>query len=305
MEKKLMDMRRLEVFCKVVELKSFTKAAEALRLSQPTASEHIRTLEQILGEKMIDRLGREVLPTPAGRVFYQYARNIVQMRDEAIEALDQFKGKLGGHLILGASTIPGAYFLPKFIASFKAAHPSVRITLRISDTAEVSNDVLQGSASVGVVGSRPNDRRLVLEKLFSDELVLAVYPEHPWTKKRKIDLDELDGEPFILREVGSGTRSVMSRMLQELGFDTSRLEVVAEMGSTEAVRQGIKAGIGVSILSYQAVAEDFDHGLLSPVKINDMRLTRPLYLIQRKNRQPSPVASAFTDYLRKQNPWKQ
>lgn len=301
MEKKLMDMRRLEVFCKVVELKSFTKAAEALRLSQPTASEHIRTLEEILGEKMIDRLGREVLPTPAGRVFYQYARNIVQMRNEAIEALDQFKGKLGGHLILGASTIPGAYYLPKFIASFKAAHPSVRITLRISDTAEVSNEVLQGSASVGVVGSRPNDRRLVLEKLFSDELVLAVYPEHPWKKRQRIDLDELDGEPFILREVGSGTRSVMSRILQEHGFDTSRLEVVAEMGSTEAVRQGIKAGIGVSILSYQAVAEDFHHGLLAPVEINDLRLTRPLYLIQRKNRQPSPVASAFTDYLRKES----
>ncbi|MEJ2719406.1 MAG: selenium metabolism-associated LysR family transcriptional regulator [Deltaproteobacteria bacterium] len=299
-----MDMRRLEVFCKVVELKSFTKAAEALRLSQPTASEHIRTLEEILGEKMIDRLGREVLPTPAGRVFYQYARNIVQMRDEAIEALDQFKGKLAGHLILGASTIPGAYFLPKFIASFKAAHASVQITLRISDTAEVSNDVLEGSASVGVVGSRPNDRRLVLEKLFSDELVLAVFPDHPWAKKRKIDVDQLEGEPFILREVGSGTRSVMTRILHDHGFDASRLEVVAEMGSTEAVRQGIKAGIGLSILSYRAVTEDFEHGLLAPVEINDMRLTRPLYLIQRKNRQPSPVVSAFIDFLRTKSPDK-
>jgi DNA-binding transcriptional LysR family regulator len=104
-----MDIHRLEVFCRVVDLQSFTKAAEASYLTQPTVSEHIRALEEALDEKLVDRLGREVLPTPAGKILYRYARNIIALRDEAIQALDRYKGKLSGHLLIGASTIPGTF----------------------------------------------------------------------------------------------------------------------------------------------------------------------------------------------------
>lgn len=297
-----MEMRRLEVFCKVVELKSFTKAAESLFLSQPTVSEHLRTLEEMLGEKLIDRLGREALPTPAGRVFYQYARNIVHMRDEALQALEHFKGRLSGRLTLGASTIPGTYLLPMLVGSFKILHPAIQITLRISDTAKVVEQVLETNLEAGIVGSSWSDKRLTLEEVGSDELVLAVYPEHPWAKRGSIRLKELEGAPFILRERGSGTRMVMSKMLEDRGIDVALVSEVAEMGSTEAVRQGIKARIGISILSRQAVAEDIRHGSLVPVQLDDLRLSRPLYLIQRKNRQISPLCSAFLNHLRSQIP---
>ncbi len=293
-----MDMRRLEVFCKVVELKSFTKAGEALLLAQPTVSEHLRTLEDILGEKLVDRLGREVLPTPAGKIFYQYARNILQMREEAIQTLGQFKGNLSGRLILGASTIPGTYILPKLIGSFKSAHPAIQITLQIADTAQIVSDVLEGNVEAGVVGSKWNDRRLVMEEVFCDELVLTVVPEHPWARKGKISLEDLTQEPFIHRERGSGTRMAMSRILEDHGFDPSRLMGVAEMGSTEAVRQGIKARIGASILSREAVAEDIEQGSLAAVAIENISFLRPLYLIQRKNRQISPVGTAFLAHVR-------
>jgi len=293
-----MDMRRLEVFCKVVELKSFTRAAEALLLSQPTVSEHIRTLEESLGEKMVDRLGREALPTPAGKILYHYARNIIRTREQAIQALAQFKGDLAGHLTLGASTIPGTYFLPRLIGDFKARHPAIQITLRISDTAEIAEGVLHGGSEAGIVGSLLQDRRLVADEIFSDELVLTVFATHPWAKKRRVLVEELAGEAFILRERGSGTRSVMTRILGEHGFDTSRLEVVGEMGSTEAVRQGIKAGIGISILSREAVREDLEHGSLASVEMSGIRFTRPLYLIQRKHRRTSPLCKAFLEYLR-------
>jgi len=295
-----MDIRRLEVFCKVVELKSFTKAAESLLLAQPTVSEHMRTLEDMLGEKLVDRLGREVLPTPAGKIFYQYARNIIRLREEAIQSLERFKGNLSGHLVLGASTIPGNYVLPKFIGEFKSRYPAIRITLRIGDTASVMDEVLEGNLEVGVVGSRSNDRRLVSEELFSDELVLAVPPDHPWAARSSINLDDLATEPFILRERGSGTRTAMTRFLEENGFDVSKLSVVAEMGSTEAVRQGIKARIGISILSLQALTEDIKLDLLVPVQINSLLFRRPLYLVQRKSRERSPLCSAFLDYLREQ-----
>jgi DNA-binding transcriptional LysR family regulator len=293
-----MDMRRLEVLCKVIELKSFTKAAEALSLSQPTVSEHIRSLEEALGERLIDRLGREVLATPSGRVFYQYARNIIQLREEAIQALEQFKGNLSGHLILGASTIPGTYVVPKFIGSFKTIHPAIQMTLRISDTAQIVRDILEGTLEAGLIGSKWNDRRILMEELFSDELILAVFAGHAWARRKHIRQEELIGEPFILRERGSGTRMVMERILEEHGFDSSRLFVVAEMGSTEAVRQGIKAQIGVSILSRQAVEEDLKQGTLALVDIEGIRFYRPLYLVQRRNRRLSPLCAAFLDHLR-------
>lgn len=293
-----METHRLRVFCKVVELKSFTKAGESLKLSQPTVSEHIKGLEESLGEKLVDRLGREVLPTPAGRILYQYARNIIQMNDEAVQALAEFKGNLAGRLLLGASTIPGTFLLPRLIGSFKAMHPAIQITLKISDTAEVAEQVIEGVIEAGIVGSSWHDRRLLSEEIFSDELILVVYPEHHWARSGGITVDSLVREPFILRETGSGTRMAMSRILEQNGFDPSRLTPVSEMGSTESVRQGIKARIGVSILSREAVAEDIQNGALVHVPIKGLQFIRPLYLIQRKNRQMSPVCEAFLEHVR-------
>lgn len=293
-----MDIHRLEVFCKLVELQSFTKAADAVCLTQPTVSEHIRALEEMVGEKLVDRLGREVLPTPAGKILYQYARKIIQVRDEAIQALQKFRGNLAGHLLIGASTIPGTYILPAYIGSFKAQHPSIQITLKISDSAEIVEKILEGSMELGLIGVGWEDRRIVLEEIFSDELVLAVFPGHRWAQSKSVDLSSLSQEPFILREKGSGTRMVMTQALEANGFDPSSLKVVAEMGSTEAVRQGIKARIGISILSSQAVAEDLERGTLFGVALNGVRLYRSFYLAQRKNRQISPLGTAFLNHLR-------
>ena len=293
-----MDLRRLEVFCKVVELRSFTKAAEAVLLSQPTISEHIRSLEETLGEKLVDRLGREVLPTPAGQILYRYAMRMLRLREEAIQAMAMYRGDLSGRLILGASTIPGTYMLPKILGSFKARHPSIQLTLRISNTAEIGEAVLRGDLETGVVGSRWRDRGLSFEEICSEELVLAVFPGHPWVGRHEVGMDELYGEPFILRQRGSGTRMAMTRVLEAHGFDFSQLFVVAEMGTTEAVRQSIKARIGISILSQQAVEEDIQRGSLVLISLRGIRFYRPFYVIQRKNRQLSPLCEAFLVYLR-------
>ncbi len=294
-----MDIHRLEVFCRVVELQSFTKAAEASFLTQPTVSEHIRLLEEITGEKLLDRFGREVLPTPAGRILYKYARQMIQIRDEALQALERYKGVLSGHLTIGASTIPGTYVLPALIGSFKTAFPSIRITLKISSSGQIVERILDGTLEAGVIGAKWSDRRIVMEEAFSDELVLAVPSGHPWAARASVPLEELAGEPFILRERGSGTRIVTFQSLEAAGFDPSRLKPVAEMGSTEAIRQGVKAGIGVSVLSAQAVAEDVEHGALAVVPLEGLRILRPFYLVQRKNRQSSPLCAAFLDHLRK------
>ena len=292
-----MDIRRLEIFCRVVELKSFTRAADAVLLSQPTVSEHIRLLEEALGEKLLDRLGRQVLPTPAGDILYRYARRITQLRDEALQTLADYRGNLAGHLVVGASTIPGAYILPALIERFKTQNPSIRLTLKISGTCIITRELVNGDIELAIIGAPSKNQDLECRDIFSDELVLAVYPGHPLASRPSITLDELSGQPFLLREEGSGTRTVMSEALRDHGLDLAKLDIVAEMGSSEAVRQGIKARLGISILSTLAIREDLDNGALIKVAIEGVRMVRPLYLVQRKNRQLPPLALCFLDYL--------
>ncbi|MBC7358206.1 MAG: LysR family transcriptional regulator [Desulfacinum sp.] len=296
-----MDLRRLEVFCKVVELGSFTKAAESVLLSQPTISEHIRTLEELVGERLVDRLGREVLPTQAGTILYEYARKILALKDEALQALAAYRGDLAGELTVGASTIPGTYILPRLIGTFKEKHREVQIRVHIASTAEVAEGVLDGRHELGLVGSQWKDRRLDFQQIFSDELVLAVPKGHRWSGRREVAVEELADEPFIARHRGSGTRMVAYHYLEQHGLEPRRLRVVAEMGTTEAVRQSIKAGIGVSILSRQAVAEDAAHGLLAIVPLRGLVMERPFFLVKRRGREPSPLCASFEAHLKAHN----
>jgi DNA-binding transcriptional LysR family regulator len=293
-----MDIHQLEVFYNLVELKSFTKAAGAVGLTQPTVSELIRSMEESLGERLVDRLGREVLPTPAGKVLYRYAQRIIQLRDEALQAVEKSRGILSGSLPIGASTIPGTYILPELIGSFKTKYPAIRTKLQILSSAEVSAKVLKGDLEIGLVGANPDDRRILLEEIFSDELVLTVYPEHPLAQMEAVEISGIAKEPFILREAGSGTRTVMSQVLEDHGLPVSQLQVVSEMGGTDAVRQAIKAKIGISILSRRAIAEDVERGSLSVVQLKGIRFLRPIYLAHRKNRQMSPPCTAFVSHLR-------
>ncbi len=296
-----MDIHRLEVFCKLVDLSSFTKAAEAAFLSQPTVSELIRTLEVELNEKLVDRLGRQVLPTPAGKILYQYARKIIQMRDEAVQAIGNYKGNVSGHLLIGAGTIPGTYILPEIIGLFKSRYHDIQITLKISSSRLIDKMVMSGEVEFGVVGAKWNDYGLEWQEIFADELVLTVHPDHPWAREKLIPLTKLATEPIIIRERNSGTQKVMAEILGKHGLDVSRMKIIAEMGSTEAVRQSVKAKIGVAILSRKAVIEDVSCGSLIEVPIKEVQFKRPFYLIQRKKRNLSPVCMVFLDFLRSAN----
>jgi DNA-binding transcriptional LysR family regulator len=295
------DIRRLEVFCKVVDLGSFTRAAEAALLSQPSVSEHIRTLEDQFGEKLIDRLGRSAQPTHAGKILYQYARRIINLKDEVTQAISQYQGNLVGQLAVGASTIPGAYLLPRQIEAFKSEHLAVELMLKISGTAQIVDEVLNGRLELGLVGTQWKDQRIECEQMFGDELVLTVHPDHPWASRQSVLPAELMDTPFILREPGSGTRMEMVQFLKDAGVECSHFQVVAEMGSNEAVRQGVRAQIGVSILSLLSVQEDLDRGMLCRVAIQGVTMPRSFYLIQRKNRQLSPLATAFYHHLQQVN----
>jgi DNA-binding transcriptional LysR family regulator len=293
-----MDLHRLEIFCKLAELKSFTLAAEALSLSQPTVSEHIRSLEEMAGDVLVDRLGRELRLTPAGQILYRYAVKLLHLRDEARQALADFRGELAGRLVIGASTIPGSYLLPQVIGAFKANHPTIQITVKIANTAAVGEMVLKGEAGLGLVGSQVPEKRLRFAEVYLDELTLAVWPHHPWAAREQVELAELYEQPFIVRERGSGTQMAIKEILGAQGLDFSKLRVAAEMPNTEAVRQSIKAGVGIGILSRLAVAAELAYGDLVAVNLRGVELRRPLYLVERRGRDLPLVYAAFRKYVR-------
>lgn len=292
-----MEIKKLEAFCKVVELKSFTQAAEAVFLTQPTVSEHIRSLEQELGQKLLDRLGRVVEPTPVGRLFYGYAEKILQTRQEAVQAVALYSGNLVGRIVVGCGTIPGTYLLPELIGRFRIKYPSIKITLRISSSRSISGKVLHGELDFGVVGAKWNESGLNWTRMFHDELTLAAHPEHPWADRKHVSLTEIMQEPFILREPESGTRKVFSSILAENGLKENDLLEVAEIGSTAAIKEAVKAGIGISILSRCALRDEINCGRLVAVAIQGQPLERSFYLVQRKNRAMPPVANVFLEYL--------
>jgi len=291
------EIRKLDAFCKVVELKSFTRAAEVMLLSQPTISEHIRSLEELFDQKLLDRLGREVAVTPAGSVLYGYARKILQTRSEAVQALTQYGGNLTGRIMIGCGTIPGTYILPQVIGTFRQQYPSIKTTLSISSSKVIAKNVLEGELEIGVVGAKWNNSGLSWREVFSDELILAVHPNHQWATRKDVSIKDVMQEPFILREQASGTRKVFAKILEDNKFKESNLQEVAEIGSTAAIKEAVKAGIGVSVLSRFGVRDDVACGRMAVVKIRGHTMYRPFYLIHRKNRVLSPVAEVFLEYL--------
>jgi DNA-binding transcriptional LysR family regulator len=291
------DFRQLEAFAKVAETRSFSRAAEALRLTQSTISEHVRLLEEDIGTRLFDRLGRETTLTRAGELLHGYARQLLALRGDARQALQQYLGQVAGTLLVGASTIPGEYVIPPLIGAFREKFPQVSIALSISDTRGITDAVLEGRVELGVVGARPEQRTLQAVELMPDELVVVVPPGHAWSGRKQATLDDLRPEPLIVREPGSGSRQALERALEEAGTNLAGMRVVAEMGSTSAIKQAVKAGVGLSIISRRAVEEECRHGLLWCVKLRDLSVTRHFYVVTHAGRSRSPLCQAFLDFL--------
>ena len=292
-----MDLHALEVFCKIVELRSFSRAAEAVLLTQPTVSGHIKALETELGLRLFDRAGRRVTPTRAGELLHTYARRILALRDEAHQAINEHKGGLKGHLTVGGSSIPGAYILPALVTAFKRAHPEVSVTLHVIDSREIVRGVIEGTYEVGMVGARFEEGRIHYEPFTQDELVLAVPADHPWAGRSSVRLAELAGQAFIMRERGSGTRKVMERALTEHDVDPGGLRVVLEVTGNEAVRQTLRAGAGVAVISRRAIQDDIRCKTLTALRIHGVKLLRDFFLVTHRSRSRSPLGNAFLSFL--------
>ena len=294
------EFRHLETFCRVADLKSFSKAADDLFLTQPTVSGHILSLEQFLSLRLFDRASREIRLTKSGEVFREYASKILSLRKDLLNALSEFSQGIRGELSLGTSTIPGEYLLPGLIGDFKREHPSFVISLKIADTKEVIQFVLQDHVEFGIIGARLNHPSLHYEKFEEDEIVIAAPTGHPLTRNKKVTLDQLLKEPWIIREEGSGTRIAVEKALRRKGKSLKQFNVVMEMGSTSSVKEGVKAKLGLAFISGRAAEGEVRQGSLSRIDVEGFEpISRQIYIVTHRRRTLSPMGTEFLRFLRR------
>lgn len=295
-----LDLYKLEVFHWVAEYKSFSAAARHLSLRQPTVSAHVHALENALGAKLFDRVAGKVAPTSLGLTLLESARKLLALKKETLASLDQFHDRMRGDLLVGGSNIPGEYILPAKLAAFVGRYPEVKPILRIGDSSDIAQAVLEGAVEIGFVGFRGQNGRLAFRKIWKDEMVLAVPKNHPWGRLKSIGLGDLRKEGFISREGGSGTLRSFRQLLLRKGYEHEKvLRVIMELGSTEAIKEALIAGRGFSILSRTSIQRELRDGFLRQIPIRGLKLQRDFYQIVHRQRVLSPVSHAFIQFLKR------
>lgn len=294
-----LTIQQLEALIHLVDERSFSRAARKMHLTQPSLTKHIRNMEEALGSKAVNRSSRSLALTPEGKVLYDYARRIVKLRDEAREQVLRLRDSDAGDIRIAASTIPATYILPYAIGGFRKKFPEIRTTVRTADSTDVIEMVLGNGAEIGFIGKKPAGGKLSSEALWKDRLVLAVPPGHPWAKRRSARLAEISRQPFVIREKGSGTRETFEGCLRESGSPgLPHLNIVAELGSSEAVKEAVLAGLGISVISVHAIRRELKSGLLAALSIDECAIERSFYLIYRRQFDLMNHHKRFLEFIR-------
>lgn len=290
-----MTLRQLEVMLAVARARSYRRAAEALHTSQPALSQHIKELEGELGVRLFDRLGRGVALTEAGRLLEERAQHIFAAMADAREAIGELQGLQRGSLLVGASTTPGIYVLPTLVGEFRRRHPGIVLRLRIANSRTIEDAIRAHELDLGVVGGHgmaPGEECLAAG--FLDELVLIVGRRHPWARLRELPPARLADEPLLTREDGSATRRVTERVLEQAGV---RWTAGMELDHTEAIKQGVMAGLGAAFVSMYAVRGEAASRRLAVLRLRGLRIRRHFHVIHSEGRMLSAGARAFVAML--------
>jgi DNA-binding transcriptional LysR family regulator len=293
-----MNIHHLESFVRIIELRSFTKAAEELGLTQPTVSKQIVDLEQFFQVRLIDRTKRSLALTRAGEILFKHAKDFLSLKRETIEAMASFRGLKSGSLRLGASSIPGVYILPPILKAFKGRFGGVDLTLVLSDSQNITDRVENGDVDIGFVGSREETKRIAYKQFLEDSIIFIAPLDFP----EAIDIHDIAKYPLLVREPGSGTRKCFETALLKRHLKPEDLHVVGELGDTEAIKAAVREGMGISYISNRAVREELSRGLLKVLSVKGFPgVKRSFYIITKKGRSTSPQTEAL---LRIINEWR-
>jgi DNA-binding transcriptional LysR family regulator len=285
------------VFHTVARLLSFTKAAEALHMTQPAVTFQVRQLEEHFNTRLFDRTHNRISLTEAGRKVFSYADRIFELYSEMENLVREITGEISGALTIGASTTIAEYMLPTLLGDFKERYPDVTIHLKVSNTEGIVSMVENNTIDLGVVEAPVANKNLVVESCKRDQLVAIVPPHHPVAKLEKVDFSHLLEYPFICREEGSGTREVIGDYLcQQLECNAS-LKVAMELGSPEAVKGAVEAGMGVSVVSRATIQKELRLGTLVAVNL-DPPLDRPFSFVHQKQKFRLRVMEELLEFAR-------
>ena len=291
-----MDIHQLRVFASVFKNKSFSKASEELHLTQPTISDHVKTLEEELDCNLFDRLGRTIIPTKEAEVLYSYALEIIEKTNTIKEVISQTRKEIKGELIIGASTIPGTYLLPSIMAEFQRKYPSVSFQILVSDSRGIIDKVSKHELLLGIVGAKLDDEQINYIPFVEDELIVVSSPS--MIKSNSITLKGLTKLPMVLREEGSGTRREVEKILEGKGISLGDIKIAGIFGSTDAIKQAVKAELGISILSKLSVADELKHNILKEIKLTDTQMKRKFYIITHKKRTLPLLHAVFLEHIK-------
>lgn len=274
--------RRLKVFHTVARLLNFTKAADALHMTQPAVTFQIRQLEEYFNTRLFDRTHNRVSLTEAGQRVYTYADRIFELYDEMENAIREMTGDVSGVVTLGASTTIAEYMLPFLLGDFKSQNPDVNIRLKVSNTEGIVSMVENNIIDLGIVEASVNNKNLQVDECRMDKLVAIMPPNHPLASLDSVTPQQLVPYPFICREEGSGTREVITEYLQE-HIGSNDLQVCLELGSPEAIKGAVEAGMGLSIMSHSSVVKELKLGSLKAIPMSPL-LERPFSFVHQRHK---------------------
>ena len=289
------NFHHLRVFHAVARQLSYSRAAEQLYISQPALSRQVQELEKAIRAQVFHRQGKRIALTDAGRRVYDYAQRVLDLTDEMEQAVRELEDVSRGHLRLVASSTVGIYILPSFLGRFRQHYPEIEVSLQVSNSQQAAAALLQGDFHLGFISVGLEVPGLQWQTLAADELVVLAPPGHPLTR-RLATPQELCEQTILLREAGSGTRRCFEQEMERLGQKPRR---VLEMGSTEAIKRGVAAGLGVSALPRRSLTAEEAGGSLEPVMVEGLDLRRSLGILTRKGARLSPAALAFVAALQK------
>ncbi|MCM3568284.1 selenium metabolism-associated LysR family transcriptional regulator [Neobacillus mesonae] len=288
-----MDLHQLYVFTKVVEHKSFSKAAEDVYLSQSTVSSHIHALEKMLDVKLFDRVGRETIVTPYGERLYQWALKLLLIKDQALLDLKQGMNDFRGNIHLAASSVPGQFLLPKMVKKFRDEYPNAIFHIDQSSSKNAVERILNGTADIGIVGNQYESDKLQYIPLLKEKLVLIT--SNQMELEGPVNIHQMAQYPFIMRNSDSGTNAMIERLLRESNMTKDELNIIAYTDSGQSLMQFVMQDIGIAIHSEIAAKEYAQNQLLKMHHIDGFNDERYFYLVYNINKTQSILSKLFIE----------
>ncbi len=294
-----LELRQLETFIQVANLKSFSKAADALYITQPTVTNHIQNLEKELDTLLINRFGKTLTLTEPGNLLYSYAINIINSCEMAKFDLDSYKGKIQGHLHIYSSSVPMKNMIPYIMKEFISKYPDISFTLSEEDSKKIVDTILMGESDFGILGAKYLSNSIDYIDLMEDRLILILPNDQKYTFPNfsSISKNILFEEKILFREKGSGTRELIERTLKENSIDISDLKIVGYVKDTESIKELVALGVGISFISEKELNKNMDLTRYKLCYIDNLHFTRKFYFAFHKNRQLSPLNLAFKDFI--------